>query len=309
MKEITIAANDAGQRLDKFITKYMPSLPTAMLYRGLRKKRIKVNGGKTDGAYRLCEGDVLQLYLNDEFFETPKKQVATPQAPELKVIYEDENILLADKPVGQLVHDDKPGQTDTAIAHIRAYLIAKGEYDPQKEQSFTPALCNRLDRNTSGIVIAAKNAAALREINAAVKERKVDKYYQCLAEGVINPPTGVLTGFLRKNAADNRMTVFDTQKPNTVKAVTAYRVMEQGDTRCRVEVELLTGRTHQIRAQFAHMGHPLCGDTKYGATPVRTRKGRAWQALCAYRVRFRFDETSPLSYLNGRDFCVEHIPF
>ena len=178
MKEYTIGSNDAGQRVDKFILKVAKQLPKSMLYKMIRKKRIKRNGKRCDAADQLVEGDLLQLYINDEFFGEQKESVIfNPLRREFDIVYEDQNILLVNKPIGLRVHGDQ-GETENTLVHqVQQYLIEKGDYCPEQEQSFSPALCNRLDRNTQGIVIAAKNAASLRILNQKIQERQIQKYY------------------------------------------------------------------------------------------------------------------------------------
>jgi 23S rRNA pseudouridine955/2504/2580 synthase len=183
MKTFTIGPNDAGQRLDKFLRKAVPGLPASLMHKYVRLKRIKLNGARCEAARRLALGDRLELYVNDEFFG-PKAAAGFMDAPaDVEIVYEDENVLLADKPAGLLSHEDASESADTLINRIRRYLHEKGEYAPENEQSFAPALCNRLDRNTGGIVIAAKNAEALRILNEKIKLREVTKLYLCLAHG------------------------------------------------------------------------------------------------------------------------------
>ena len=188
MKEFTIGQNDAGQRLDKFLGKAVPLLPSSMMYRGIRTKRIKVNGKRAEISTRLAVGDVVSLYINDEFFEEKRADEAFLRAGDtLSVIYEDENILITDKPAGLVVHEDESGTADTLIGRVQKYLYQRGEYDPAQENSFAPALCNRIDRNTCGLVLCAKNAAALQTMNEIIKERQVEKTYRCVTVGVPNP--------------------------------------------------------------------------------------------------------------------------
>ena len=184
MKEFTISKNDAGQRMDKFITKAIPKLPSSLLYKYIRLKRIKLNGKRCEISTRLSVGDLVQCYVSDEFFEVEEKRPDFMLAPsEVSVVYEDENILLINKPAGLLVHEGDQWCADTLIARIQHYLYKKGEYDPKNENSFVPALCNRIDRNTCGIVIAARNAATLRVLNDKIKDRELDKKYLCVVKG------------------------------------------------------------------------------------------------------------------------------
>ena len=203
MKEFQITKNDAGQRLDRFLAKTIPLLPASLAQKYIRLKRVKLNGKRAERDMRLAEGDLLQLYINDEFFETPKQENAylTVAAPKLNIVYEDENILLVDKKPGQAVHPhDGAEYGKTLIDHIQAYLYAKREWRPREEHSFTPALCNRIDRNTGGIVIAAKTAEALRILNQKIKDREIDKRYLCIIHGTPQPREGRLEGYLFKAA-------------------------------------------------------------------------------------------------------------
>jgi 23S rRNA pseudouridine955/2504/2580 synthase len=295
MKEITINENDANQRLDKFLTKYM-NIPSGMLYKGLRKNCVRVNDKHVkQGDYKLKAGDVLKLYFKDEFFHEEKKFV--PIKSNLKIVYEDENILLIDKEIGCVVHEDDRGTKDTLIRRIQSYLFEKGEYNPENEHSFSPALCNRLDRNTGGIIIAAKNAAALRILNEKIKNREIKKLYLCIVEGHPNKEDE-LSAYLTRE--EKIVSVSDTITENSKLIKTRYKVIAEDRKTSLVEVELLTGRTHQIRAQFAHIGHPLVGDVKYGA-----KKADHYHALYSYKLIFGFkSDAGILNYLDGKEFSV-----
>ncbi len=301
MKEITIGKNDAGQRLDKFLTKACPALPPALMFKYIRTKRIKLAGARTTAQYQLCEGDVLQLYINDDLLEGREEEKAvTKLTPRLSVVYEDDNILIADKPVGMIVHSDDAESYNTLINNIKAYLYQKGEYVPENESSFAPALCNRIDRNTAGLCIAAKNAAALREMNAIIKERLLKKTYLALVMGCPVPPSATLTAYLSRDMDEKRVAVYDRKGPDTVQIITRYKTLHCTDGISLLEVDLVTGRTHQIRAHMAHVGHPLVGDGKYGKTGP---KGATGQALCAYKLRFELEDyRGILSYLDKKEF-------
>lgn len=311
MKERTAGRNDAGQRLDRFVAKAVPLLPASLLQKYIRLKRIKVNGKGAKRDTRLSEGDVLQFYINDEFFDTPKAENAylTVAVPKLNIVYEDENILLADKKPGQAVHPHEGAEYGkTLIDHIQAYLYAKREWDPRSENSFTPALCNRIDRNTGGIVIAAKNAEALRVLNQKIKDREIEKRYLLIVHGTPNPPKGRLEGYLFKDAVKNRVYVTRNPQPGAKTAITLYQTLSSRNGLSLLECELVTGRTHQIRAQLAAAGHPLLGDGKYGKSDKRYE--RKYQALYSYQIQFRFTTPSgPLEYLNGKTFQVADVDF
>ena len=311
MKEFTIGKNDAGQRLDRFLAKAVPLLPASLAQKYIRLKRIKRNNARAQRDDRLCEGDVLQLYINDEFFDTPREDNAylTVAAPKLNIVYEDENLLLVDKRAGVAVHPhDGAEYGKTLIDHIQAYLYAKREWRPREENAFTPALCNRIDRNTGGIVIAAKTAEALRVMNQKIKDRELDKRYLAIVEGTPKPKSSILRGYLFKDAVKNRVFVTDAPQKGAKTCETRYEVLESRNGLSLVECELITGRTHQIRAQFAHAGHPLLGDGKYGK--LDKRFDRKYQALYSYKLTFRFTtDAGSLNALNGKSFTVEKVDF
>ncbi len=312
MKEFTIKANDAGQRLDRFVGKAVPLLPESLLQKYIRLKRIKVNGKGAKRDTRLALGDTLQLYINDEFFERPREEnsylkVGTPR---LDIVYEDENILLVDKKPGVLCHSAGVWDYNTLIANIQAYMAQKGEWRPKEENSFTPALCNRIDRNTGGIVIAAKNAAALRVLNDKIRDREIEKYYLCAVQGRPKPESGRLENYLFKDAEKNQVYVKSKPEPGARTAVTEYRVLRTKGALSLVECRLLTGRTHQIRAQMAHAGWPLLGDGKYGVERVNRSYGEKGQALYSYRLEFTFQtDAGCLEYLRGKEFRVKSVDF
>ena len=279
MKELRVNANDAGQRLDRFVGKAVPLLPESLLQKYIRLKRIKVNGKGAKRDDRLVQGDLLQLYINDEFFEKPREEnsylkVGTPR---LSIVYEDENILLADKKPGVLCHSAGVWDYNTLIANIQAYLAQKGEWRPREENSFAPALCNRIDRNTGGIVIAAKNAEALRILNDKIRDREIEKYYLCAVQGRPKPPEGRLENWLFKDAQKNQVFVKQKPEPGAKTAVTEYRLLVSKGPLSLVECRLLTGRTHQIRA---------------------------------HKLRFEFPtDAGILNYLRGREFRVDQVDF
>ena len=312
MKEIQIRKNDAGQRLDRFVGKAVPLLPESLLQKYIRLKRIKRNGKGAKRDVRLVEGDVLQLYINDEFFEKPTEHNAWLKitTPRLDIVYEDENIMLLDKPAGMLAHADEHEKVNTLVNHMLAYLYQKREWRPREENAFTPALCNRIDRNTGGIVIAAKNAETLRIINEKIRDREIDKRYLCVTLGRPRPPEGEVSCFLLKDEQKKQVSVYHRPVPGGKTAVTRYRTLETRGELSLLEVELLTGRTHQIRATMADLGCPLLGDGKYGNGAANRRYGETRQALYSYRLTFDFPtDAGLLEYLRGRSFQVDHVPF
>ena len=311
MKEFTIGQNDAGQRLDRFLAKAVPLLPASLAQKYIRLKRIKCNGKRIERDTRLNVGDVLQLYINDEFFDKPREDNAylTVANPKLNMVYEDDHILLVDKRPGLAVHPhDGAEYGRTLIDHIQSYLYQKKEWRPREENAFTPALCNRIDRNTGGIVIAAKTAEALRVLNQKIKDREMDKRYLAIVEGTPKPREGSLKGYLFKDAKKNRVFVTDTPQAGSKSCQTNYKTLASRNGLSLVECELITGRTHQIRAQFAHSGHPLLGDGKYGK--LDKRFDRNYQALYSYKLTFDFTtDAGALAYLNGKSFRVETVDF
>ena len=313
MKELRIGANDALQRLDRFVGKAVPLLPESLLQKYIRLKRIKVNGRGAKRDTRLNAGDCVQLYINDEFFEAPREENSYLKiaAPKLDLVYEDENILLADKKPGVLCHSAGKWDYNTLIANIQAYAYQKGEWRPREEHAFAPALCNRIDRNTGGIVIAAKTAEALRILNEKIRDREIEKRYLCVVHGRPKPPAGRLEGYLFKDAKRNQVYVRPRPEPGARSAITDYRTLQSRGGLSLVECTLLTGRTHQIRAQMAHAGWPLLGDGKYGSERQNRRYDETGgQALYSYYLRFDFpSDAGALNYLRGREFRVEDIGF
>ena len=312
MKEFTIGKNDAGQRLDRWLAKTLPLLPAPLAQKYIRLKRVKVNGKGSQRDVRLQLGDILQLYINDEFFEQPREENAFLSVfkPHLDIIYEDENLMLLNKRPGLLCHADEHEKVNTLITHIQAYLYQKKEWNPRDEHSFTPALCNRIDRNTGGIVMAAKNAETLRILNQKIRDREIAKFYLAIVHGRMKPSQGKLEGFLLKDEDRAQVKVFSRPVPGGKSAATLYKTLRTAGGLSRVECELLTGRTHQIRAQFAAAGHPLLGDGKYGRERDNKKYGRSFQALYSYKLAFTFPtDAGLLEYLRGRVFTVEQVDF
>lgn len=311
MKSVIVNSNDAGQRLDKFLGKYFKTMPKSLVYKGIRKKRIKINGKKGDINTILNVGDKIDLYINDEFFEVPDEKTSFLKItdPVIDIVYEDDNIILMDKKPGIIVHDDEDEKINTLLNHMKAYLYKKGEYDPKKENSFVPSLCNRIDRNTGGIVIGAKNALSLKILNEKIKSRELKKYYLCLVQGKLKNKEDTLKGYLVKNTEQNRVYIHTSPVAEGKSILTKYKVLRENKLTSLVEVDLLTGRTHQIRAHFASIGHPLAGDGKYGTNEFNDKIKMKTQALYSYKLIFDFDDENELSYLNGKEFKVKNVPF
>ncbi len=310
MKEFTISKNDSNQRVDKFVLKAAPLLSKNLMYKYIRTKRIKVNGKKCDISTKLLIGDKVEMYINDEFFANSTDFEFLIAKTDIDIIYEDDNILLINKPVGLIVHEDKSNSVDTLINRILHYLYQKREYIPQNENSFIPALCNRIDRNTSGIVIAAKNAEALRELNKIIKEREITKKYYAIVHGIPKQNKAILKHYHVKDSATNIVKILNTPTNDSKTIITKYWVENSINNFSLVEIELVTGRTHQIRAHMSYIGHPLLGDTKYGLNKNNKQTGYKFQALCAKELIFKIkDVHSPLSYLNKNKFEIKNISF
>lgn len=300
MREIIVKSNDAGQRLDKFISKTFKNMPYSLMYKLIRKKKITVNRKRAKENMMLSEGDLILIFASDDvLIDNSAKKI--PARADIDIAYEDENILIADKESGLLVHSDTDNSEDTLIDRIQAYLIKKGEYAPDNENSFAPALCNRIDRNTEGLVIAAKNAAALREMNEIIKERKIKKIYLAAVHGKMEKKNGEIKLLLEKDATENKVRIRNNGGKNVKTAVTAYKTVSYNPSidLSLLEIELITGRTHQIRASFAHVGHPLLGDGKYAVNKKDREMGYKSQALCAYSITFKCEKSEVLGYLNG----------
>lgn len=312
MREFTIGPNDAGQRLDRWLAKTLPLLPAPLAQKYIRIKRVKCNGKGAKRDTHLVQGDVLQLYINDEFFDTPTPENAFLSVfkPQLDIVYEDENLLLVNKRPGLVVHPDEQEKVNTLLTHIQAYLYQKKEWNPRQENAFAPALCNRIDRNTGGIVIAAKNAETLRVLNEKIRDHEIEKSYLCVALGRPKPPEGRVEGFLLKDEAKKQVSFYRRPVPGGKSAVTLYRTLESRNGLSLVECRLLTGRTHQIRVSLAEIGCPLLGDGKYGRGDVNRKYGETRQALYSYKLRFAFPtDAGMLNYLRGKEFTVEDVPF
>ncbi|MDD6279664.1 MAG: RluA family pseudouridine synthase [Oscillospiraceae bacterium] len=298
MTEFTIKKNDSGQRVDKFISKALPDMPKSLIYKLIRKKDIKLNGKRCEISDVLRDGDILRVYAPADF-STKKTDMEFLKAPsDIEIIYEDENIIVVNKPAGLAAHSGNDRESDTLVNRIKHYLYLRGSYAPESEASFAPALCSRLDKNTCGLVTAAKNAAALREMNAGIRDGFVTKIYHCAAVGVPAEKNGILSAYHFKMSEGNIVKISDFPKNDYRPIKTGYKLLAQSDGLSLLEITLYTGRTHQIRAHLSHIGLPVLGDPKYGSSAANKRYGVQVQALCAYRLRFSFSKDSPLEYLN-----------
>ena len=313
MRQYTAGPNDCGMRLDRFLCKLLPHLPPSLIQRSLRQKKARLNGRHQPASARMGEGDVVTLYLNDEMLDAPASgdEYLYVGNPSVKVVYEDENLLIADKPPGQSAQEDAYGAGGALITHIRAYLYQKGEWRPERENSFRPELCHRIDRNTGGLIMAAKTRRALTVICEKLKNREIGKYYLCVVHGAPNPASGTLRDYIIKSPERSMVRVSDTPAPGGREAVTVYRTLSRiprgGERLTLLECKIETGRTHQIRAQLAAHGHPLLGDGKYGK--LKKDEPRA-QRLCAYKLSFDFKPPpGVLDYLKGKTVELDTAGF
>ncbi len=299
MKEFKITQNDSGQRIDKFLQKAMPELPKSMMYRLIRKKEIKIHGRRCENSAKLAEGDIVRVYVKDEVSAPKRHDMSFINADtELNAIYEDDNIIIVFKPVGLDSHSNGENNPDTLINRIKLYLYRKGEYAPDTENTFSPALCSRLDRNTSGLVTAAKNAASLRELNEGIRSGCVHKIYRCIVVGKPARSEDILTAYHFRDEGRNMVRISTEPKEGFRQIRTGYKLLAENSGLSLLEIRLYTGRTHQIRAHLAHIGLPILGDGKYGNIAANKRFGIFRQQLCAYELVFDFPESSPLRYLS-----------
>ena len=306
MKEIRITKNEENQRLDKFLLKYMNKASKGFLYKMLRKKRIKYNGGRAEGSELLKAGDTLQLYLAEETISSFMEEKTVAEAKRhFAIVYEDDDILVVSKPAGLLTHPEKSSDKDTLIDQILYYLYQKGQYLPEADSSFTPALCNRLDRNTSGIVIAGKTLKGVQAVNETIRSHKLDKYYLTLVAGEIRE-AGEITAYLTKDEEKNQVRI-SKREGSGKKTMTKYRPLACAKGYTLLEIHLITGKTHQIRAHMQSMGHPVVGDRKYGSEhsnqKFREEYALSNQFLHAIRVEWK-EKDGPLGYLYGKEMTA-----
>lgn len=301
MKSFTAGPNENGVRLSRFVEGVTKDMPRSMMYKAFRNKRIKVNGKRAEPDTRLSAGDLIELYINDEFFPVskPTAKTAKPRRqPPVTVVYEDENFAVLYKPAHLLCHSDRTGDANLVDA-FAAYLEAKGEYDPHAEKQFAPALCNRLDRGTEGLVLAAKSYAALRDLNAIIRDDMMKKEYLTITVGA--PPQGRFVAWLQHSETNNKVRIHARESEGYKQIITEVTVIRQAGPFALCRIGLITGRTHQIRAHLAYLGHPVLGDIKYGNHKMNERTGLKTQALCAQRLTFgRIPEENTLQYLSGR---------
>lgn len=304
--KIDIGNNEAGQRLDKFIRKWLKDVPLSAIYKGIRTGNIKVNGKKTKEKYFLLEGDIIETF--DVSSQVKKERFIRYENNHIKITYEDENMVLVEKWPGVLVHSDKKAGEPTLTDYMLTYLHDKGDYLPEKEVTFTPAPCNRLDRNTSGIVIFGKNFESLKLLNEMIRERKIEKYYLALVKGRITD--GNYEAFIYKDEGENISKVFEKRMPNTKRIEMKVKTIQSCGTFSLVELDLVTGRSHQLRAHLSYLGNPIIGDSKYGENKLNSffinKYGLNYQFLYAYKVIFK-NCPDKLSYLENKTIA-ETLP-
>ena len=306
MKSFTAGTNEEGVRLSRFVESVTKDMPRSMMYKAFRNKRIKVNSKRAEPDTRLHQNDLIELYINDEFFPAgaaaPAKKPPRRQPP-VTVIYEDGNIAVLYKPAHLLCHSDRTGDANLVDA-FAAYLQAKGEYDPHAEQRFAPAICNRLDRGTEGLVIAAKSYAALRDMNAIIRDNQMKKEYLTITVGT--PPAGRHIAWLQHSEKNNKVRIHAREAEGYKQIITEVTPIRQNGPFTLCRIGLITGRTHQIRAHLAYLGHPVLGDIKYGNRKMNERTGLKTQALCAQRLTFdRIPQENILHELSGRVIKLE----
>ena len=286
MKELIIKENEAGQRFDKYLAKVLKEAPKSFFYKMLRKKNITLNGKKATGNEKLLEGDTVKFFLSDETFEKFAGNTQVPRAYcHLDVVYEDKDIIIINKPVGMLSQPADDGQP-SLVEYVTGYLLKKGELTEEQLKTFRPSVCNRLDRNTSGLVCAGKSLAGLQFLSGIFHDRSLHKYYLCLVKGRLEKGEHI-KGYLHKNQKTNKVTVSEKQFEDSLPIETGYRPLGSNGQVTLLEIELITGRTHQIRAHLGSIGHPLLGDAKYGDRDFNrayTKFGVKNQLLHAYRL-------------------------
>lgn len=313
MKTVTVTSNEAGQRMDKLLAKYLDQSGKGFLYKMMRKKNITLNGKKCDGSERLAEGDEIRLFLSEDTimkFQSQKPVNSRCGKNRLNLIYEDSHILIADKPGGMLSQKAREGDV-SLNEHIMDYLIASGSLPMSQLCTFRPSICNRLDRNTSGLVVAGKSLPGLQVMNEVLRDRSLHKYYQCLVRGDVKGPR-LVSGFLKKDEAANTVAVSPLEEEGSVPILTEYLPLAGNGRFTLLCVTLITGRSHQIRAHLSSLGHPIVGDYKYGNRKVnlamKEKYGLGAQLLHAWKLVMPEELPAPLHYLGGKEFLAPLPP-
>lgn len=304
MRTISIDSSKDGKRIDRVIRELFPNMPVNAMYKAFRKKDVKVNGIRIKDGYIVSAGDKVEIFIIDSILEGKSLQQDDSTLNKgFTVVYEDKNILIANKEQGVPVHPDREQSDNTLIDYVRSYLEEKGEYEPKSAAS-SPALCHRLDRNTGGLIIIAKNNESLEIILEKIKTKEIKKYYLCKVTGKMPKPKDELRAYLEKDERKSRVFIHDSPARNSLEIITRYKVLSYENDISLLEVELVTGRTHQIRAHLAYVGHPIIGDGKYGLNSVNRSMKEKYQALWAYKLVFDFSNAGHLSYLKGKVFEV-----
>ena len=306
MRSITVNKNEAGQRLDKLLSKYLNLAGKGFLYKMMRKKNIVLNGKKCDGSEKLSEGDEIKLFLADETIEKfSEVKVQKVKKTKLQIIYEDDHVLLINKPSGMLSQKAKE-QDESLVEYLIDYLLDSGKLTKEDLRSFRPSVCNRLDRNTSGLVAAGCSLAGLQKLSAMFKDRSLHKYYLCVVSGSVREKKRI-EGFLKKDEKTNQVTISQKELPDSAPICTEYEPLMETGTYTLLKVTLITGRTHQIRAHLASIGHPIVGDAKYGNVRVNEEAKRQYhirsQMLHSWKLVFPQME-EPLAHLSGKSFTA-----
>ena len=306
--KIEIGTNEAGQRLDKFVRKLLKDVPLSAIFKALRKGDVKVNGRKQKEKYSLEVGDIVEIRNIESDQKKKEFNFQRVDSGGMKITFEDENMLLVEKWPGVLFHSAKKNGEPTLTDYALSYLHEKGDYLPEKEVTFTPAPCNRLDRNTSGIVFFGKNFESLKILNELIRERKIKKYYTALIKGRINDR--VYEGYILKDQENNVSKIYNDRIPNSKKIAMEVKTIQSNGAYSLIEIDLITGRSHQLRAHLSHLGNPIIGDSKYGDKKLNdffyNKFGLNYQFLYAYKVIFK-DVPEKFSYLKNKTIA-ESLP-
>lgn len=306
MRQIEITSLEANQRLDKFLLKYLNECPKSLIYKGMRTNKIKLNGKKTKGNEILQVNDIIKLFFREEQMATLESQKEIKKVGiHFETVYEDEHLLIVNKPMGLLTQKDTP-ESHSLADEVLYYLKENGSYAPEISKGFTPAPCNRLDRNTAGIVLVGKNIAALQSLSSMLQTKEISKYYMCIVLGRVTAPM-ILKGYHKRCEGKNEVSITTEYVEGSKPVETRILPLKTNGRYTLVEVQLVTGKTHQIRAHLSQIGHPIIGDPKYG-DPIENqyfeqKYGLRYQILCAYKVKFELCK-APLTYLQDRVFTV-----